>query len=83
MQSIFGQVLLPLPKRKRVAFVTLFSFSFVEMILNSRHAEHVVGCGSPVEISEYRRYSEAPTEPAGENKSFNYKYCKIKLKIMS
>lgn len=40
------------------------------MIWNPRHAERVVGCGSPVETSEYRRYSEAPTEPAGENKSF-------------
>ena len=28
------------------------------------------GCGCPVDTSEYRRYSEAPTEPAGETQSF-------------
>lgn len=28
------------------------------------------GCGSPVATSECQRHSEAPTEPAGETKSF-------------
>ena len=36
--------------------------------LNTRHAERVEGCGSPVETSA--RSAEAPTEPAGETKSF-------------
>jgi len=35
---------------------------------NTRHAERVEGCGSPVETSA--RSAEAPTEPAGETKSF-------------
>ncbi|HCK86759.1 MAG TPA: hypothetical protein DHW68_06935 [Ruminococcaceae bacterium] len=36
--------------------------------MNTRHAERVEGCGSPVETSA--RSAEAPTEPAGETKSF-------------
>ncbi len=70
MQSIFGQVLLPLPKIETDAVRCPFLFFVSVNGLNPRHAERTEGCGSPVETSEYRRYSEAPTEPAGEKKSF-------------
>ncbi len=55
-------------KKKKSRFTALFSFSFVQTVLKTRHAERVEGCGSPVETSA--RSAEAPTEPAGETKSF-------------
>ena len=57
-------------KKKKSRFTALFSFSFVQTVLKTRHAERVEGCGSPVETSKHRRCLEAPTEPAGEKKSF-------------
>ena len=57
-------------KKKKSRFTALFSFSFVQTVLKTRHAERVEGCGSPVETSKHRRCLEAPTEPAGETKSF-------------
>ena len=45
-----------------------FLFWFRSNDLKPRHAERVEGCGSPVETSA--RSAEAPTEPAGETKSF-------------
>ena len=57
-------------KKKKSRFTALFSFSFVQTVLKTRHAERVEGCGSPVETSKPRRCLEAPTEPAGEKKSF-------------
>ena len=38
--------------------------------MNAWHAERVEGCGCPVDTSKHRRCLEAPTEPAGETKSF-------------
>ena len=40
------------------------------MVLNTRQAERVEGCGALVETSKHRRCLEAPTEPVGETKSF-------------
>ena len=57
-------------KKKKSRFTALFSFSFVQMVLKTRHAERAEGCGSPVETSKHLRCLEAPTEPAGETKSF-------------
>ena len=48
--------------------VTVFVLALSKMIQTPRHAERVEGCGSPVETSA--RSAEAPTEPAGETKSF-------------
>ena len=51
-------------KKKKSRFTALFSFSFVQTVLKTRHAERVEGCGSPVETSA--QSAEAPTEPTGE-----------------
>ena len=56
----------PCQNKKTPAGVFLFWFGLNN--LNTRHAERVEGCGSPVETSA--RSAEAPTEPAGETKSF-------------
>ena len=60
------QVLLPLPKQQAPLLRCLL-FLYVQK-MKTRHAERVEGCGSPVETSA--RSAEAPTEPAGETKSF-------------
>ena len=56
----------PCQNKKTPAGVFLFWLGLNN--LNTRHAERVEGCGSPVETSA--RSAEAPTEPAGETKSF-------------
>ena len=57
-------------KKKKHRFSRCFFFFDCVNRLNSRHTERVEGCGSPVETSKHRRCLEAPTEPAGETKSF-------------
>ena len=66
----------PCQNKKTPAGVFLFWLGLNN--LNTRHAERVEGCGSPVETSA--RSAEAPTEPAGETKSFCP--CQIRTKVM-
>ena len=56
-------------QKDKESFYGSFSFSFVQRVLKTRRAERVEGCGCPVDTSKHRRCLEAPTEPAGENKS--------------
>lgn len=66
--------------RKRLKNGIAISFFELSTVAPKPRAE---GCGSPVETSEYRRYSEALTEPAGETKSFCPCHLKCSKKIFS
>ena len=64
------RILLPLPKRKRVV-LRLFFFLVCVNGLDSRHAERVEGCGSPVETSakqKHRPSRQARTNPSAPAK---------------